>query len=45
MDRAVRGEVVKYVDFHVRRWHWRAFEFVDLPITFGGGVDRPGDGS
>lgn len=34
-DRAVRGQVVDYLDFHVGRWHWPAFNLADVAITIG----------
>ena len=34
-DRAVRGQVVDYLDFHLRGWHWPAFNIADMAITGG----------
>ncbi len=34
-DRAVRGHVVDYLDFHLRGWHWPAFNIADMAIVGG----------
>lgn len=34
-DRAARGHVVDYLDFHLRGLHWPAFNIADLAITSG----------
>lgn len=34
-DRAVRGQVVDYLDFHLRGWHWPAFNIADMAIMGG----------
>jgi signal peptidase II len=34
-DRAVRGQVVDYLDFHLRGWHWPAFNLADMAIVGG----------
>ncbi len=34
-DRAVRGHVIDYLDFHLAGWHWPAFNVADIAITFG----------
>ena len=34
-DRAVRGQVIDYLDFHLRGWHWRAFNVADMAIVGG----------
>lgn len=34
-DRAVRGQVIDYLDFHLRGWHWPAFNFADMAIVGG----------
>lgn len=34
-DRAVRGQVIDYLDFHVRGVHWPAFNVADMAITGG----------
>lgn len=34
-DRAVRGQVVDYLDFHLRGWHWPAFNIADMAIVGG----------
>ena len=34
-DRAVRGQVVDYLDFHLRAWHWPAFNIADMAIVGG----------
>lgn len=35
VDRAFRGAVVDWLDFHVGRWHWPAFNLADVGITLG----------
>lgn len=34
-DRAVRGQVIDYLDFHLRGWHWPAFNIADMAIVGG----------
>lgn len=34
-DRAARGHVIDYLDFHVRGLHWPAFNIADMAITGG----------
>lgn len=34
-DRAVRGQVIDYLDFHLRGWHWPAFNIADMAIVAG----------
>ena len=34
-DRAVRGQVIDYLDFHVGGWHWPAFNIADMAIVGG----------
>ena len=34
-DRAVRGQVIDYLDFHLRSWHWPAFNIADMAIVGG----------
>lgn len=34
-DRAVRGQVIDYLDFHLRAWHWPAFNVADMAIMGG----------
>ena len=34
-DRAVRGHVIDYLDFHIRGWHWPAFNIADMAIMGG----------
>jgi signal peptidase II len=34
-DRAVRGQVIDYLDFHVSGWHWPAFNIADMAIVGG----------
>lgn len=34
-DRAVRGQVLDYLDFHLRGWHWPAFNIADMAIVGG----------
>jgi signal peptidase II len=35
IDRATLGEVVDFLDLHVRGWHWPAFNVADMAITVG----------
>lgn len=35
LDRAVRGHVIDYLDFHLQTWHWPAFNFADMAIVGG----------
>nr|WP_067513103.1 signal peptidase II [uncultured Acidovorax sp.] len=34
-DRAIRGQVIDYLDFHLRQWHWPAFNVADMAIVGG----------
>ncbi len=34
-DRALRGQVIDYLDFHLGEWHWPAFNLADIAITMG----------
>lgn len=34
-DRAARGQVIDYLDFHLRSMHWPAFNIADMAITGG----------
>ena len=34
-DRALRGHVIDYLDFHHAGWHWPAFNVADIAITLG----------
>lgn len=34
-DRVVRGQVIDYLDFHLRDWHWPAFNIADMAIVGG----------
>jgi len=34
-DRATRGQVIDYLDFHLRGAHWPAFNVADMTITTG----------
>lgn len=38
VDRALRGAVVDWLDFHLGGWHWPAFNLADAAITVGVGV-------
>ena len=38
VDRAFRGYVVDFLDFHVRGWHWPAFNVADIAIVCGAGL-------
>ncbi len=35
IDRIRFGEVVDFIDLHVGRWHWPAFNFADFFVTVG----------
>lgn len=35
LDRAARGQVVDYLDFHLGGWHWPAFNLADVAIVAG----------
>lgn len=35
VDRALRGQVIDYLDFHLRGWHWPAFNIADMAIVGG----------
>jgi signal peptidase II len=35
IDRIAYGHVVDFLDFHVRGWHWPAFNVADSAITLG----------
>ena len=35
VDRALRGYVVDFLDFHVGGWHWPAFNVADIAIVCG----------
>ena len=35
IDRARRGAVVDWLDFHLAGWHWPAFNVADIGITVG----------
>ncbi|MHB8667842.1 MAG: signal peptidase II [Burkholderiales bacterium] len=35
IDRLLLGHVVDFLDFHVARWHWPAFNLADSAITLG----------
>lgn len=35
LDRAVRGQVIDYLDFHLGGWHWPAFNLADVAIVAG----------
>ena len=38
VDRALRGYVVDFLDFHDRGWHWPAFNVADIAIVCGAGL-------
>lgn len=35
IDRLAHGHVIDFLDFHVGRWHWPAFNVADGAITIG----------
>lgn len=35
IDRLLHGEVIDFIDFHFRGWHWPAFNLADSGITVG----------
>lgn len=35
IDRISRGYVIDFLDFHMKTWHWPAFNVADMAITFG----------
>ncbi len=35
LDRVLRGYVVDFLDFYVKKWHWPAFNVADSCITIG----------
>lgn len=35
IDRIAYGHVIDFLDFHVRGWHWPAFNVADSAITIG----------
>lgn len=38
IDRAARGHVVDFIDFHLLGWHWPAFNVADMAIVTGAGL-------
>ena len=34
-DRILRGKVADFLDFHIKQWHWPAFNIADSAITIG----------
>jgi signal peptidase II len=38
IDRLLRGAVVDFLDFHLSRWHWFAFNLADAAICVGVGL-------
>ena len=38
IDRARWGAVFDFADFHVRQWHWPAFNVADSAIVVGVGL-------
>ena len=38
IDRALRGYVVDFLDFHWAGWHFAAFNIADTAITIGAGL-------
>lgn len=35
IDRVMYGHVIDFLDFHLRSWHWPAFNVADSAITIG----------
>jgi signal peptidase II len=38
LDRVMRHSVVDFLDFHIRAYHWPAFNLADSAIVIGGGL-------
>lgn len=38
VDRAIKGAVTDFLDFHALGWHWPAFNIADVAITCGVGL-------
>lgn len=38
IDRATRGHVIDFVDFHIAGWHYPAFNVADAAICIGAGL-------
>lgn len=38
IDRATRGYVIDFLDFHAAGWHWPAFNVADMGICVGAGL-------
>ena len=38
IDRFAYGHVIDFLDFHVGRWHWPAFNIADVAICLGVGL-------
>lgn len=38
IDRAARGYVIDFIDFHVGVWHWPAFNVADSAVTIGAAI-------
>ncbi|MDX1497193.1 MAG: signal peptidase II [Salinisphaeraceae bacterium] len=38
IDRATRGYVVDFLDFHAAGWHWPSFNVADIAIVTGAGL-------
>ena len=38
IDRIRFGAVIDFLDFHVKNWHWPAFNFADICISVGVGL-------
>ncbi|MGB1582065.1 MAG: signal peptidase II, partial [Nevskiales bacterium] len=38
IDRATRGHVIDFLDFHAFGWHWPSFNVADIAIVAGAGL-------
>lgn len=38
IDRATRGHVIDFLDFHALGWHWPSFNVADIAIVAGAGL-------
>ncbi len=38
LDRLIRGRVTDFLDFHISRYHWPAFNIADMAVCLGVGI-------